>query len=315
MKDVAYALKMSAAAVKGCHFPGCDGKPIKAHSISNKRLLLKLSENGKVMYISSEHSKAGELVETGRGIATTFSGFCDTHDKVFLPVDNNDYEPGNAEQEFLFAFRTVAKELSTKLMVKHTFVEQLQGKIFAGYNIDTTGFDTYLEGIEIGISDLKSFKSILLDTLGKSKYNVIETAVIIVDYELPMAVSSTFYIELSPEGNLINDLSASGYSTKVKPIFMTVFPQNGKTFCLISYFRKDRSHFTFLQDATKESNTKKQALISNLITIYTENFVALPSFWKGLNPDTKLKYDELYEGSMLIGPRPFIFDETFSLFP
>ena len=315
MKDISYAFKTSASAVKGCHFSKCEKNPIKAHSISNKRLLLKLSENGKVMHIDRKPIRAGQLAETGRGIATTFSGFCDIHDKIFLPIDNSDYEAGDVEQEFLFAFRTVAKELSTKLAVQHIFIEKPQDDIFAGHQIDTTSFDTYREGLEMGVADMKSFKTIFLDTYKKSKFNVIETAVVVTERELPMAVSSTFNVELSPDGKLMNDLSPLGYGTKMKPCFMTVFPQNGKTYCLMSYFRKDRSDFTFLQEVTKLNEPEKEVLVSNLITIYTENFVALPSYWNDLDALTKQRYYKIYESSILACPRPFTFDNSFSLFP
>ena len=45
---------------------------------------------------------AGELVKTGRGKATAFSGFCDGNDKVFLPIDTQDYLPDSEEHNYLF---------------------------------------------------------------------------------------------------------------------------------------------------------------------------------------------------------------------
>jgi len=313
-KDIARALRNSAIAVKGCYFPGCSEKSIKAHSISNARLLLRLSDNGKVMYFDKEHTKAGTLVETGRGVASTFGGFCGTHDKIFLPIDAEDYITGDAKQCYLFAMRASAKELSTKLTVQHTFNEQLQEGILAGYPIDTTALEYYREGLDIGTQDLQSFRKIFTDTFPKSKFGVIETTEITADRELPMAVCSTFNIELSPDGKIINDLSPSGYGSRVKPCFITVFPQNGKTYCLLSYFRRDRRDFEFLKELSKGAELEKEVLISNLITVYTENFVMNPSHWQKLEEATKSKYAEIYENSMFSGPRKFVFDESFTLF-
>ena len=125
-KEVAGILKTSAAAVKACYFIKCSEKPIKAHSISNTRLLLKLSDDGMVMYFDKEASKVGTLIETGRGVASTFGGFCGEHDKIFHPVDNDDYIPGDKRQEFLFAMRAAAKELNTKMTVQNAFAEHLK---------------------------------------------------------------------------------------------------------------------------------------------------------------------------------------------
>lgn len=314
MKDVARALRNSAIAVKGCYFPSCNEKSIKAHSISNTRLLLKLSDNGKVMYFDKEHPKAGALIETGRGIASTFGGFCGTHDKIFHPIDNEDYVPGDAKQEYLFAMRASAKELNTKLTVQHTLNEQLQRGILAGYSVDKTNLDFYREGLDIGVKDLQSFRKVFVDTYSKSKFGAIDTITVITDRELPMAVSSTFNIELSPTGEIINDLSPSGYGSRVKPCFMTVFPQNGKTYCILSYFRRDRKDFQFLKSLSESDEVKKEAMISNLITTYTENFVMNPSHWHKLDDTTKSMYEDIYEASILTGPRDFIFNESFSLF-
>jgi hypothetical protein len=267
-----------------------------------------------VMYFDKEHAKSGTLVETGRGAASTFGGFCGNHDKIFHPIDNEDYSTGDLKQEYLFAMRAAAKELSTKLTVQHTLNEQLQKGNLAGYPIDTTHLEIYSKGVDLGVKDLQSFRKVFIDTFPKSKFGVIETKVIVTDRELAMAASSTFNLELSPDGKVINDLSPSGYGNRVKPWFITVFPQNGKTYCLISYYRKDRKDFQFLDDMSKQSEAEKEVLISNLITGFTENFVMNPTHWRNLSYTTKTKYAEIYEGSMLTGPRDIIFDEAFNLY-
>lgn len=314
MKDVAYALKKSAASVKRCYFPGCTEKPIKAHSISNKRLLLKLSENGKVMHMDKEGRGAGSLIETGRGIASTFGGFCGDHDKIFLLVDNKDYSPENAEQEFFFAMRAAAKELHTKKTVQHTFAAELKGGQIVGRKVDTTGLEIYKAGVDVAVQDLTTIGAIFTDTYRKKKFNVVETVTISTDKELPLAVSSLFHMEYSPEGKLINDLSPEGYGKRVKPCFMTVFPQDGKTYCLISHFRKDRKDFAFLRELANKNEGEKEVLISNLIVGFTENFVVSPVHWRKIPAATKARYAEIFEETMFVGPRNIVFDDGFSLY-
>lgn len=308
----------SMAATKGCYFIGCDQSTIRAHSISNKRLLLKLSKDGQVMHFDKNSSDWGSLTETGRNAATTFQGMCGDHDKIFHPIDNENYIPGNKEQEYLFAMRAAAKEFSTRSGMVHATQERLATNQVQEFPLDPVGramMDMFQPGFELGLEDQKITRGVFIDTFKNGKYNVIETAVLTVDEELPMAVSSTFNMELAYDGTPINDLSPENYSTRMKPCFLTVFPQDGKTYCLVSYLRRDRKAYDFLHGLNKLEESEKRVIISNLITTYTENFTADPSYWKSLNKDTAEKYRMIYGNSMVPGHNPFVVDAGFSLFP
>lgn len=313
-------INKSASKTKQCYFIGCDKPTIHAHSISNERLIRKLSDDGHVMYMNkdTDGQDFSELVETGRGKATTFGGFCEDHDKIFHPIDNADYEVGNAEQEFLFAMRASAKEFNIRQTISHSIETRLGSEQKFEFPLDEEGKEMikiFQQGFDAGDEDLRENRGIFVDTFNKSKHNVIQTDVIVTDGELPIAVSSSFHLELAPDESLINDVFPSGWDTKMKSWFFTVFPQNGKTYCLISYFRKYRSSFRFLDDIMKADNTQKQIVISNLITSYTENFVANPTYWKVLSNDTKKKYNDVFGNSFKAEHAPFIADDTLNLFP
>ena len=303
-------------ATKTCYFIGCKQPTIKAHSISNKRLLLKLSDNGMVMHKSKVSSRIGELIETGRGAATVFRGFCGEHDKIFLPIDNEDYVPGNSEQEYLFALRAAAHEFSTKSAAQHA-IEAVVYDYGLATPENLPKAEQFILAHGIGLQDQEDTRRIFIDTFKKTKYNVIETAVIIVDEELPMAVNSSFNLELDPDGNLINDHSETeeALAKRMKPCFLNVFPQNGKTYCLLSYWRRDKKDYAFMRSLNDLSETMKQVLISNLIATYTENFVANPVFWKSLNRMREDQYLAIFGSTFKQVHAPFIIDDTFNLFP
>lgn len=308
----------SMSATKGCYFIGCDQPTIRAHSISNKRLLLKLSNDGQVMHFDKNSSDWGSLTETGRNAATTFQGMCGDHDKIFQPIDNEDYSLNNAEQEYLFAMRAAAKEFSTRSGMVHATQERLATNQDQEFPMDDIGLrmmDLFKPGFDLGLEDQKITRGMFIDTFKNGKYYVIETAVITVDEELPMAVSSTFNMELAYDGTLINDLSPDNYSARMKPCFLTVFPQDGKAYCLVSYLRRDRKAYSFLGDLNNLEESEKKVIISNLITTYTENFTAEPSYWKSLSKKTAERYREIYGNSMVPGHNPFVVDDDFSLFP
>lgn len=312
------ALNKSASETKQCYVIGCVKPVIRAHSISNTRLLLSLSDNGKVMYFDKGSPNAGTLTETGRGVATTFGGFCGDHDKIFHPIDNDNYTPGNTEQEFLFAMRASAKEFNTRKTIGHLINSHLEKNVDPEFSLDEEGTEmmqTYQQGFDIGTGDLARIRGVFVDTFSKGKHNVIETRAIIVDEELPIAVSSAFNPELSPDGTIINDVSPDGWGTKVKPWFFTVLPQIGKTYCLISYFRRDRKVFSFLEAIVESSDDDKKVVISNLIASYTENFVANPTYWNSLSTDTKSRYLGVFGNSFKAEYAPFIADDKLNLFP
>lgn len=312
-------VNQSMAATKACYLIGCDAPTIRAHSISNKRLLLALSKDGHVMHFDRNSSDWGSLVETGRNAATTFQGMCGDHDKIFHPIDNYDYSIGNKEQEYLFAMRAAAKEFNTRRGMVHATHERILTNQTQDFPLSEAGLammeNMFQPGFDLGLEDQKVTRRIFSDTYAKGKYHVIETAVMVVDEELPMAVSSTFNMELAYDGTLINDLSPDNYSNRMKPFFLTVFPQDGKTYVLMSYLRRDRKDYDFLHDLDKLDEKEKRIIVSNMITSYTENFTAEPEYWMSLNNETREKYSDLFASSLDPGHRPLVTDANFSLFP
>lgn len=79
---------------------------INSHSISNKRILNKISDNGHVITYEVI-LKSGKLYfdfkEKGINNVSTFPGFCSEHDSdIFRLIDYFDYIEGDQQQEFLF---------------------------------------------------------------------------------------------------------------------------------------------------------------------------------------------------------------------
>lgn len=268
------------------------------------------------MHKSKVSNIVGELTETGRGAATVFRGFCGKHDKIFLPIDNNDYSIGDSYQEYLFALRAAAHEFSMKSAANQAIKDAAyKTKLIPDASLGMV--EVFLEGHEAGISDQRITRGTFNNTLSKQKFAVIETAVITVNEELPMAVNSSFNIELDDKGKIINDhrQTEEALSKRMKPCFLNIFPQKGKTYCLISYWHKDRRDYAFLQNLNDKSDIEKQVLISNLIATYTENFVANPTFWKSLTKKRQLQYLENFASTFKSPFSLFIQDKEFNLFP
>ncbi len=295
-------MKDSAITTKGCYFPKCKNNPIKAHSISNNKLLRGISEKGIVLRVDWTPEEGCHLTKCGRGLASTFKGFCDEHDKIFENIDTKDYTVGDIKQEFLFAMRGAAKELNAKETASASTNAILSGNNRQGLCVIEELEDemkVFNIGQCISIRDQNETKSILIDTLSKKKYHVLESARFVLDGYYPIVASSSFNMELDNDGNIINNVFPEAYSEKMKPCFFTLFPQGDKTFCIISYFRKHRRDYQFLKSLEDAKDTDKKVLISNILASYVENFFIKPSYWESLNYKTKKQLRYLLNKTIL----------------
>lgn len=118
IKAINENFKLANQSIKGCYFKKYTDRLIKSHSISKRKVLEKIAENGTAMMLGSDCFITGQAKEVGINQATTLKTFCHEHDQtVFAPINNAKYIPRNKEQEFLFAMRTLARELHTKRAV------------------------------------------------------------------------------------------------------------------------------------------------------------------------------------------------------
>jgi len=100
----------------------CNKDCIKAHSIQNRQILDQLaSKNHVVMAVPKQNlnTETGpeiEFKQVGRNQATTFTGLCQKHDsELFRPIDINEFDVSNEQQKFLIAYRSVLRELHTRI--------------------------------------------------------------------------------------------------------------------------------------------------------------------------------------------------------
>ncbi|ASS75197.1 hypothetical protein CIG75_09520 [Tumebacillus algifaecis] len=303
---------------KGCFIEGkdCSTDIIHAHSIQNNKILSKISENGEVLQFGQTLDDDLDFMITmkkeGRKKATTFTGFCGYHDgKVFSPIENHDYIIGNKEQEFLYAYRALAKEYHSKRSVKK-ISENIKGlleegeftkinNIFKEIGDPSEEHKQFMESIVAGhiwgsedaLDRLESYRIAMNINLNKGRYYKVLTDVIEFDEEYHIAVSSLLNIERDLEGNIVNDLE--DFKSHLTPLFFTVFPQSGKTYVLMSYFKVDEHRYAFIKEQilSKDTETQKR-IISNLIVKYVENFAASPIRWAQLTMEQQEKINQAF---------------------
>lgn len=103
----------------------CEGKIIKAHTVSRGPNLTKIARRGKVVRYSASPSEltknGGKLTaaEIGIGDASVFYGFCAGHDRSLFSCIENDPFTGRPDQCLAVAYRTLSREFYGKDAASH----------------------------------------------------------------------------------------------------------------------------------------------------------------------------------------------------
>jgi len=245
----------------------CNKDSINAHSIQNSKTLDRLVYKNHVYMAVPKQDLDGvpdiEFKLVGRNKATTFTGLCSQHDReLFLPIDCHEFDINNEEQKFLIAYRSVLRELHSRMKAANDIQEVCQKFVESNsdnpkveetkcipipYIVKAYNFYIYKQAYD------NIYKGNLLTEI-EHDYIRIENK------NCPLAVSS-----LIP---LIDDK---------KFIVFNVFPQENDITILFSYMKshkKDLSHY--INNIKNTSDECKLYLLSKIILRYCENFVLSP---------------------------------------
>ena len=266
---------------KECVFPdhsSCSKKVIKAHSIQKNKILNYIADNGKVITADSQKTLfTDEFEKIGINSASTFFGFCSYHDaKIFSEIENKEYA-GRIEQNFLHSYRACALEY-----VKRKVSVCVYEKAIERYHINPyekmapKKLNGELRGEKDYISILEQFSNELTKSKDERNFNIISSKIFQLPYESLMAVNESFPIEYDFQENLINDLADT--SKRPAPIFLTIFPYNGKTFILFSWLSEDwETYQSIISKLEMFTHSEKEIFFSNLIICHGNNFFISPS--------------------------------------
>jgi hypothetical protein len=281
----------------------CNGKPIKSHSIQKSTILKKLSNNEKKIMMFSGNTDAFkgpkfEMKEVGINKATTFLGLCNFHDtETFKLIDIDDFDPENMEKQFLYAYKSVLMNHYQKSQSYERF------KYIAKKNDDKNEFVVakliFLSYMNyLGFFSSSKIKKIFDYTFIKKNYNdELIYKNVILNYELPIAACSAFTPIVDFNNNVINNFFKKEYEIP-KYIFFNIFPENGNTYILICFLKKQKD---FLEDYVNYiiKNEDIENTLSNLILRNIENFVMLPEHWYKLNLENRNKIEKFFTDTLI----------------
>ncbi|HFI0249983.1 TPA: YecA family protein [Streptococcus suis] len=254
----------------------CYEKIIGAHSIQNNKIIKRLSSNGIVyMPCPKSDNPFAQMTVYGRKEATVFTGFCGYHDKtVFQPIEDGMFDK-SIQHIFLYTYRCFAVEYHKKQEVVN--MERNMFKIKPSL-ADMPDENNPYRGMHMAIDDLENVKKIFDTALLTGNYDVLSSVVWEFDHSVKFAGTGFEAMTHDLEGNKIQDLLNPNVSAK--HIFVMVFPEGEKTYCIISWLKENDELFArYKQQLLSLSEEMRKIYINNLLPMISENIVVNPEAW------------------------------------
>ena len=279
---------------KICLYEGCSVKPkgiIKAHALQENRILNKFAVNGMVKM--QDFTKDPEILEIKKNrpevfyfltdvpisSATTATCYCKTHDDLlFAKIEKQQYDLQSLDNEqlFLFAYKAFSFELYTQMAA-----EKFNCLMFE--NVPQTAKNPLVvheyRNCKEKLKDLQLYKTYFDNALKSKDFNGLETIV----FEIPYEIQFANYMTISPpfdiEGKKVSAIDRK--TKRLKFMFFTSFPIEGKSYILMSALKDDMKYFSdYFQKMRTAPLSLVQYYINILIPLYSQNLIISPNLWE-----------------------------------
>lgn len=265
--------------IKRCLYPEdnkCNGKIKRAHAIQNNKILVNISDNGELIALNGKSNIFFQNSEKqGRKIASTFWGFCDYHDTVvFEPIENHNYDK-SLFQTFLFTYRTFSWHyyLKETQMNKNNFIQE-KGKV------DITNNEFFI-GTQLGINDNIKIKEKFDNAILNKNYNIINYYVWEIPFKVEFSCCSMVQLYNDLLGNSINNYKdIENIDKPLKNLFVNIFPENEKSYCIFSWLSEDIEYQEFAKQFSSLTMKNKINYLNNMLPKETDKIFINPKLWK-----------------------------------
>ena len=271
----------------------CD-EIIKAHSIQKNRVLSKIANKNKEIYalsknMSDSKKNDGNLSFRKYPISkfSIFRGFCGTHDnQLFEPIDNLYFQSENKQHIFLYAYRSLAKELFDKensLYLKREMLKDMKDNIGLFNSMSND-----ISGIENACNSLNIHKKIYDNVLENETYDDMRYVTFNSTDKFFMAFSNILYPEYDFNGNLLQDLSDTTKTFDLITFYLAP-TETGWSFVFSWHKSSDNSCLAFIQSLKLkiQEGSILGDLLFKFILLNSENFAFSPIWWESLSQDKR----------------------------
>lgn len=276
--------------IKQCLYPDhskCSERIIDAHSIQNNKILKRISSDGYIyMPCPKSDNPFALMTEWGRKEATVFTGFCGHHDnEIFEPIENNPFNK-SVFHTFLYSYRCFAVEYHKKQEVAN-----MQQSIFKRKpSLITLPEDKNpFKGMISAINDFQHVKDEFDRSLLTGDYDILTSIIWEFPFEVKFAATGFEAPTRDLRGKRIQNLK--DFSVLAEHIFVMVFPEETKTYCIFSWLKSNDSLFSGIAEQLNSLNyEKRKNYINNLLPIISENIVLNPDAWNRFGKPQKRSF-------------------------
>ncbi len=283
---------------------------IQAHSIQRSGQLAAIAVDGHVYAVAKgigalkKNNGRQTMERRGIGTVSTFLGFCSKHDtEIFRPIDTQLLNPTH-EQAFLYAYRSICRELFVKENAVSLIEQQLREVPADSSN--RSFYANFRAGFALGHHRLLSHKSIYDQALRTRDCSDLEYVVFRSSQKQTLAFSGLLLPEFDFHGRPLQDLSDIS-----RPLDLITFcsapMDNGWGFLFAWHRSSDRSCYALLNslaEAMRKDVTFATDAMFRLVMCSCENLAASPLWWEGLDASQQSGVmDGLTEGTNLFSAR------------
>ncbi|MCJ1881969.1 hypothetical protein [Pseudomonas nitroreducens] len=223
---------------------------------------------------------------TGVRSASTFNGFCGSHDTaLFRPIEVG-AATLSAESVFLLTFRAVAYELFTKRAALRGVPIQREMDFGVPFPLQA-GIQTFLhmsaEGMRRGLADLERWKALYDTAYIQSDLSAFSTYAIEFDGVLPVVACGAFHPEVDLGGRQLQILGRG--TAEFDHIAFNLTALNGVSVAAFGWLGpSDGPAAAFVQSFRSLPDAEKSTAVIQLAFEHLENSYIRPSWWEAL-PD------------------------------
>ncbi len=279
----------------------------KSHCISKKLFLQRIAENSMVLTPAFDYSK-GKLILQQKGIneASTFPGYCENHEKLFLDFEKNG-EFKNESHVNLQLFRTICREYYVKIFRKETLLLLLNDYLtnrdtsfLHAYKADPFGQLLEIKGMSIksfsysGRDEIESQINVQLRKIEKEIYEINQyyelchgllqnnddfyTYGYIVDIEIPICLSGRANLHFNENGSFKNII-----------VFINILPTKNETFLTISSFKENEKYINQYLGKIIYNSESVINMIETWMVRGSDHWFIKPSIWNNLDETKRTK--------------------------
>lgn len=272
----------------------CSGKIIRAHTVPRSGSLNRIARDGHVYaFVPSLQNLTkynGKLEPELVGVrsASTFTGFCSTHDNaIFAPLETAAFS-ATPEQCFLLGYRAFAREVYTKESAARML--PVQRSADRGRNIgDQVGMQMfnslYEAGIAAGLADTRAQKTDYDRLLLQRDFADVRAFVVEFDEPPPVMCAAGWMPSTDFEGDALQDLAAPG---RLASMSFTSFATGCGGAAVFQWLASDEAvcnRFTRSVEAIEDS--KLSSALVRLMFEHFENVHLSPDWWESLPAATR----------------------------